>query len=427
MNSTTQKLPRRYYTGPRKIWGSQFFRRKPRSQAARGGKRQRVGWATTNWRHYSRRRASDVEKQTHEKEAKGYAIQRWSRALKRRTKKGVRRSIEGADRDRNCGGDKARRCEAQKQRVLDQKEIGSMEADTGLQEIGRSLDKDTLQMRQRKDSGECVERTRLRSYNGFTTSSLSSSRIKRPKTVFCFQIFWKRPHIQRNAVLFRRRSENFHARDEEGDFRNQETMGCSGNRVFGRFPYVTREQGKLCTGRQRDYQVSGGFRSFGEPGEKPVDTKKKAFSPWLRVGLVEDEGSACRRQKRSTDSLVSQMGKLLCESENSESERSCFYNQKTQLCPVCSARLHSMAVLRASYAPEMNKGKWMERQIEVECFNPSADSTMDIEVESTPKTQAYPSIFPGCDSYNRCIGDGMVSITSPERPSPRCTQFISSQ
>ncbi|KAH7820364.1 uncharacterized protein MONOS_17864 [Monocercomonoides exilis] len=325
-------------------------------------------------------RAGDVEKQTYENEAKGYAVQRWSRSLKRRSKKGVRRSSAGTDRDRNCGGDKVRGGEAQEQRVFDQKEIGSMEADTGLPEIERCLDKDALQMRQRKDSRACAEKKRFRSLSGFATGLLSASGVQRPKTIFGFQIFWKRLHIQRNAVWFRRRPKSFHARDEEGDFRNQETMGCSGNRVFGRFPYITREQGILSTSRQRDYQVSGGIRSFGEPGEKPVDTKKKVFFPWLRVGLVEDEGSACKRQKRSTDSLVSQMGKGLCKSKNCESERSGFLYWKTQCCSVCSARRFSMASLHASYAPERNKGKRMERQIEVECVNPATDSAMDIEM-----------------------------------------------
>ncbi|KAH7824875.1 uncharacterized protein MONOS_7071 [Monocercomonoides exilis] len=349
-------------------------------------------------------RAGDVEKQTYENEAKGYA-----------------------DRDGNCGGDKVRGGEAQEQRVFDQKEIGSMEADTGLPEIERCLDKDALQMRQRKDSRACAEKKRLRSLSGFTTGLLSASGVQRPKTIFGFQSFWKRLHIQRNAVWFRRRPKNFHARDEEGDFRNQETMGCSGNCIFGRFPYITREQGILSTGRQRDYQVSGGIRSFGEPGEKPVDTKKKVFFPWLRVGLVEDEGSACKRQKRSTYSLVSQMGKGLCKSKNCESERSGFVYWKTQCCSVCSARRFSMASLHASYAPERNKGKRMERQIEVECFNPAADSAMDIEVESTPKTQAYPSIFPGCNSYNRCIGDGLGSFAPLEQPAPRCAQSVPPQ
>ncbi|KAH7824344.1 uncharacterized protein MONOS_14783 [Monocercomonoides exilis] len=83
-----------------------------------------------------------------------------------------------------------------------------------------------------------------------------------------------------------------------------------------------------------------------------------------------------------------------------------------------------MASLHASYATDRNKGKRMERQIEVECFNPAADSAMDIEVESTPKTQAYPSIFPGCNSNNGCIGDGLGSISSLEQHAPRCTQSV---
>ncbi|KAH7819579.1 uncharacterized protein MONOS_13606 [Monocercomonoides exilis] len=83
-----------------------------------------------------------------------------------------------------------------------------------------------------------------------------------------------------------------------------------------------------------------------------------------------------------------------------------------------------MASLHASFAPERNKVKRMEMQIKVECFNPAADSAMDIEVESTPKTQAYPSIFPGCNAFNGCIGDGLGSISSLEQPAPRCTQSV---
>ncbi|KAH7818413.1 uncharacterized protein MONOS_8785 [Monocercomonoides exilis] len=297
-----------------------------------------------------------MKNKTQKKKAKGYAVQRWSRALKRRSKKGVRRSSKGTDRDRNCGGDKVREGEAQEQRVFDQKEIGNMEADTGLQEIERGFDKDTLQMRQRKDSRACAEKKRLCSFNGFATGLLSASGVQRPKTMFGFHIFWKRPRIKMNAVA----KEIIRFLEELGLLVNQEKSQL---KPRGRFSFL-------------------GFE---------WDSSK------MKVWLARDRREALTR---------------LCR----RWEKDCM---KARI-----VKVKDLASFIGKLNAVRNKGKRMERQIEVECFNPAADSAMDIEVESTPKTQAYPSIFPGCNSFNGCIGDGLGSISSLVQPATRCTQSV---